>query len=216
MTDEINTTADSNMETIVHESIFDELIETYCTSNNIDDMRTADQNIWNSCLRYIYKCVFKNSDVLKSKELKQTTGAVTDTNYNAYNYDAVLELLDIYIYDLCMKYSKEVSIVGFSTLTGIHRDTINEWGKGSTKLSKTSFDIYKNLNDFNEESLSNLMKKAKNPVGFIAILNRRHGWASPYTGDSNRQKTALTAADLKQMRLQQLSEKGTQLPELDG
>ena len=200
-------------EMIVYDDIFQELIDQFRMDNNIDDMRTASQSVWNSCLRNIYKHLFKNSDVLKSKELMHNDNTVADTNYNSYNYDIILELVEIYIYDLCMKYNKEVSIIGFSSLTGIHRDTINEWGKGSTILSKTSFDIYKNLVDFNEESLSNLLHRVKNPVGIIAILNRRHGWASPYTSDSNRQKTALTAADLKQMRLQELNENNTQLPD---
>ena len=39
----------------------------------------------------------------------------------------------------------------------------------------------------------------QNPVGVIAILNRQYGWASPYTSDSNRQKKALTAAELPKL-----------------
>lgn len=200
-------------EMTVYDNVFQELIDQFCIDNNIDDMRTASQSVWNSCLRNIYKHLFKNSDVLKSKELKHNADTVADTNYNAYNYDILVELVEIYIYDLCMRYNKEVSIIGFSTLTGIHRDTINEWGKGSTLLSKTSFDVYKNLVDFNEESLSNLLQRVKNPVGVIAILNRRHGWASPYTSDSNRQKTALTAADLPRLGGSELSDNRAQLPE---
>lgn len=200
-------------EMTVYDNVFQELIDQFCIDNNIDDMRTASQSVWNSCLRNIYKHLFKNSDVLKSKELKHNADTVADTNYNAYNYDILVELVEIYIYDLCMRYNKEVSIIGFSTLTGIHRDTINEWGKGSTLLSKTSFDVYKNLVDFNEESLSNLLQRVKNPVGVIAILNRRHGWASPYTSDSNRQKTALTAADLPRLGGVELSDNRAQLPE---
>lgn len=200
-------------EMIVYDDIFQELIDQFCMDNNIDDMRTASQSVWNSCLRNIYKHLFKNSDVLKSKELRHNSNTVADTNYNSYNYDIILELVEIYIYDLCMRYNKEVSIIGFSSLTGIHRDTINEWGKGSTILSKTSFDIYKNLVDFNEESLSNLLHRVKNPVGIITILNRRHGWASPYTSDSNRQKMALTAADLPRLGAPELHKIDTQLPD---
>ena len=61
-------------------------------------------------------------------------------------------------------------------------------------------DIYKKLKEFREESLSNkLVTGNKNPVGVIAVLNRQYGWASPYTSDSNRQKTALTAAELPRL-----------------
>ena len=62
-------------------------------------------------------------------------------------------------------------------------------------------DIYKKLNEFREESLSNkLVTGNKNPVGVIAVLNRQYGWASPYTSDSNRKKQALTAAELPKLQ----------------
>lgn len=51
-----------------------------------------------------------------------------------------------------------------------------------------------------EESLSNKLVDGKqNPVGTIAVLNRQFGWASPYTSDANRQKGALTAAELPKL-----------------
>ena len=113
----------------------------------------------------------------------------------------VLKVLDIYIFDMCMRYDKEVSIIGFSTLTGIDESIIYDWGNGeSGKLSTLSSKIYKKLSQFREESLSNkLVTGNKNPVGVIAVLNRQYGWASPYTSDSNRQKTALTAAELPKL-----------------
>ena len=103
---------------------------------------------------------------------------------------------------MCMRYDKEVSIIGFSTLTGIDESVIYDWGNNSTKLSSKSAEVYKKLSQFREESLSNkLVTGNKNPVGVIAVLNRQYGWASPYTSDSNRQKTALTAADLPKLAL---------------
>ena len=90
--------------------------------------------------------------------------------------------------------------MGFSNLTGIDNETINVWGNNDSKLSSKSFGIYKKLSQFREESLSNkLVTGNKNPVGVIAVLNRQYGWASPYTSDSNRQKTALTAAELPKL-----------------
>ena len=101
---------------------------------------------------------------------------------------------------MCMRYDKEISVIGFSTLTGIDESVIYDWGNGSTKLSTTSFNIYKKLSQFREESLSNkLVTGNKNPVGVIAVLNRQYGWASPYTSDSNRQKRSLTAAELPKL-----------------
>ena len=123
------------------------------------------------------------------------------STYNSYDYDMVLKILDIYIFDMCMRYDKEVSIIGFCTLTGIDESIIYDWGNGeSGKLSKSSSKIYKKLSRFREESLSNkLVTGNKNPVGVIAVLNRQYGWASPYTSDSNRQKSTLTAAELPKL-----------------
>ena len=107
-------------------------------------------------------------------------------------------VLDIYIYDMCMKYDKEVSILGFSSLTGIPDSTIYDWGKNT--LSSTASEILEKLRKYQEESLSNkLVTGAKNPVGVIAILNRRYGWSSPYTSDSRQQARALSANELPQL-----------------
>ena len=103
---------------------------------------------------------------------------------------------------MCMKYDKEVSVIGFSTLTGIDESVIYDWGNGeSGKLSTSSSKIYKKLSQFREESLSNkLVTGNKNPVGVIAVLNRQYGWASPYTSDSNKQKRTLSAAELPKLQ----------------
>ena len=171
----------------------------FCEENGIEDMKKESQSVWNGALRYIRRHVFNNKDVLKSKDNINIYNNNIPSNFNAYNYDTVNNICDIYI-DLCFINDKEVSIIGFSNLTGIDNETINIWGNNDNKLSSLSFGIYKKLSQFREESLSNkLVTGNKNPVGVIAVLNRQYGWASPYTSDSNRQKTALTAAELPKL-----------------
>ena len=177
-------------------------LSMFCEENGIEDMTKEPQSRWNSCLRYIYKYVFKsNNNLLKQTDNIYNINNPIPSTYNSYNYDTVLKILDIYIFDMCMRYDKEVSIIGFSTLTGIDESIIYDWGNGeSGKLSTLSSKIYKKLNQFREESLSNkLVTGNKNPVGVIAVLNRQYGWASPYTSDSNRQKQALSAAELPKL-----------------
>ena len=100
---------------------------------------------------------------------------------------------------MSMLYDKEVSIMGFSNLTGIDNDTVTTWSKPD-RLSSTGMRIYKKLCENREESLSNkLVTGSKNPVGVIAVLNRQFGWASPYTSDANRQQQPLTAAQLPRL-----------------
>ena len=171
----------------------------FCEENGIEDMKKESQSVWNGALRYIRRHVFNNKDVLKSKDNINIYNNNIPSTFNAYNYDTVNNICDIYI-DLCFINDKEVSIIGFSNLTGIDTELIYNWANENTKLSKTSFNVYKKLSQFREESLSNkLVTGNKNPVGVIAVLNRQYGWASPYTSDSNRQKQALTAAELPKL-----------------
>ena len=101
-----------------------------------------------------------------------------------------------------MRYDKEVSVIGYTTLTGIPESIIYEWKNGN-KLSQTASEIYQKLAKYREESLSDkLVTGNKNPVGVIAVLNRQFGWASPYTADSNRQKQAQTADQLPDLTAQ--------------
>ena len=174
-------------------------LSMFCEENGIDDMKKESQSVWNGALRYIRRHVFNNKDVLKSKDNINIYNNNIPSTFNAYNYDTVNSICDIYI-DLCFINDKEVSIIGFSNLTGIDNETINVWGNNDNKLSSLSFGIYKKLSQFREESLSNkLVTGNKNPVGVIAVLNRQYGWASPYTSDSNRQKRSLTADELPKL-----------------
>lgn len=191
------------MEKIQDIEVFENDIQLYltmfCEENGIEDMKKESQSVWNSALYYIYKHVFKNGS-LKSKDNIYNSNNIMPSNYNMYNYDLCIDVLNIYIYELCMKYDKEISVIGYSTLTGIPQSIIYDWGNGDRVLSSRSSEIYKKLSQFREESLSNkLVTGNKNPVGVIAVLNRQFGWASPYTSDSNKQRKALTAAELPQL-----------------
>ena len=171
----------------------------FCEENGIEDMKKESQSVWNGALRYIRRHVFNNKDLLKDTNNIYNTNNSIPSNYNMYSYEFVNNICDIYI-DLCFINDKEVSILGFSNLTGIDNETINVWGNNDSKLSTLSFGIYKKLSQFREESLSNkLVTGNKNPVGVIAVLNRQYGWASPYTSDSNKQKRTLSAAELPKL-----------------
>ena len=182
----------------VFESDIDTYLHLFCEENGIEDLKKESQSVWNSCLYYIYKHVFKNNNILKDNTLMDIPNNNIKSSCNRYNIDMCMKVLDIYIYDMCMKYDKEVSILGFSSLTGIPDSTIYDWGKNT--LSPIASEILEKLRKYQEESLSNkLVTGAKNPVGVIAILNRRYGWASPYTSDSRQQARALSANELPQL-----------------
>lgn len=183
----------------VFENDIDLYLHQFQDEQGIEDLRTVPQSVWNACLMYIQRHVFSDRSTLKEHNNIYSGNTITPTNCNSYNYNIVNKILDYYIY-LCNTYNKEISIMGFSKLTGIDIDTISLWGNDSNRLSSTSLVIYKKLMQEREESLSNKLADGKqNPVGVIAMLNRHYGWASPYTADSNKQKQSLTAQELPKL-----------------
>ena len=181
-------------------------LRMFCESNEIDNIKSESQSVWNGALRYIRKHVFNNRDVLKSKDNINIYNNNIPSNFNAYNYDTVNSVCDIYI-DLCFINDKEVSIIGFSNLTGIDTELIYNWGNEGTKLSSTSYQIYKKLNEFREESLSNkLVTGRQNPVGVLGVLNRQYAWNLPGVSREQTEKRALTARDLPKLGTNQPEE----------
>ena len=188
----------------VFENDIDLYLRQFQEEQEIEDMRTVPQSVWNGALMYINRHLFKNnSHLLKNKDNMYNTNIVNNsipvyTNYNMYNYSIINQLLDYYIY-ICSINNKEISIMGFSKLTGIDTDTINSWGNNENKLSSSCSVIYKKLCQMREESLSNKLADGRqNPVGVIAMLNRHYGWASPYTSDS-RNKQQIGADGLREL-----------------
>lgn len=149
--------------------IFDDkmemLIDEYCERYKVDDLRKESQNTFNGCLMYIARRVFKNTNLLK----------YNPNINNEYNIDKVKEVLEYYI-NLCNIYSKEISINGFSKLTGIEYQTILYWGQ---EPSSKGFEIYKTLIKENEQSNSDLLATSPRTIGIVARLNHVHGWNMP-------------------------------------
>lgn len=189
----------------VFENDIDLYLHQFCEDNDIDDLKRESQSVWNSCLRYIYTHVFKpNNNILKEHNNININNNDIPSNCNMYNYNLLNELVDYYIYNMCFKYDKEVSILGFTSLTGISESVIYEWANCNNKLSQAGMEIYKKLNTFREESLSNKLATGnKNPVGILAILNRHYQWNMPGVSREQANKSALTAAELPQLGTQQ-------------
>lgn len=193
--------------TEVYNNAIEEAISQYCINHNLEqkDLYAMDQSRWNSVLMYIYQYAFKpvNTDKRQYNE---------NSNINYSDIDLLKSVCNIYI-NLCYEYSKEISILGFSKLTGINPDTIYTWGK-EDGLSRGTSDIYKNLNREREESLSVRLVSGKgNPVGILGILNRHYGWnMGQPRGQDSRQK-APDLPGLERKYLEQTPDQG-QKPEL--
>lgn len=185
----------------VYENDIDFYLHDFCEIHKIkpEELHTISQSRWNAALMHIRRKAFPDKSVFKSKnryDNQNRNGGFT--TYNAYDYGKVNMICDYYIM-LCMAYDKEVSVIGFSNLTGIEDQTIHEWGNGQ-KLSTTSSEICKKLVRFREESLSNKLATGnKNPVGVLAILNRHYQWNLPGVSREQGGQRALTADQLPKL-----------------
>lgn len=204
---EAQTMETTEEKTEVYNNAIEEAIAQYCIDHNLKqkDLYTMDQSRWNSVLMYIYQYAFKPVDTDKRQYNE-------NSNINYSDTELLNSVCNIYI-NLCYEYSKEISILGFSKLTGINPDTIYTWGKDDG-LSRGTSEIYKNLNREREESLSVRLVSGKgNPVGILGILNRHYGWnMGQPRGQDSRQK-APDLPGLERKYLEQPADQG-QKPEL--
>lgn len=155
-------------------------LKDYIDDRQIEDMAKETQNRWNAALIYIYNTVFKGTDKLKRSNY--STGNLMygkSSNNNAYDIDTVNQICDYYI-ALCYEYDKEVSINGFSKMTGISTGCILKWGgKGGTcrdgiqEAGSAGLALHKKLTDERQESLSGMLISDKRPpVAILGALNR--------------------------------------------
>ena len=202
MQQEAQTMGTTEEKSEVYNNAIEEAISQYCIDHNLDkkDLYTIDQSRWNSILMYIYQYAFKPVDTDKRQYNEHS-------NINYSDIDLLKSVCNIYI-NLCYEYSKEISILGFSKLTGINPDTIYTWGK-EEGLSRGTSEIYKNLNREREESLSVRLVSGKgNPVGILGILNRHYGWnMGQPRGQDSRQK-APDLPGLERKYLEQTQDQG--------
>lgn len=191
----------------VYENNIVEAISQYCIDHKIKpaDLYTIDQSRWNSVLMYIYKYTFKplNTDKKRYNE---------NSNIDYSNIDLLNNICDVYI-SLCFEHSKEVSILGFSKMTGINPDTIYTWGNEEGNVSRGTSEIYRKLNREREESLSaRLFSNKGNPVGILGILNRHYGWNMGQPRGAEQKQKAPDLPGMERKYLEDSQEKPSEIP----
>ncbi len=102
---------------------------------------------------------------------------------------------------MCYKYNKICTISGYCKLTGINETVIYDWAneKRASKLSTSGRDLWEKLSKDYESSGEARLWSGKNPVGQLAVMNRRFGWNLPGVSRESTTKVIKTAADLPQL-----------------
>lgn len=148
----------------------------YMDEFGIEDLRKESQNVFNGCLRYIYRSVF--APTKDKKPVDTRFKSLIDLN----NIALIHGILNYYLY-LCDIYSKAVNVSSFSNLTGIDVSIIYDWYNKVNRADNPEYSkIYKILDKERERSLSDLLTSGvKQPVGLLAVLNHEKGWNLPGT-----------------------------------
>lgn len=193
--------ADQEQTVEVFENDIDLNLRMFCEENGIEDMKKESQSVWNACMIYIQRHLFVNRDMLKRKNNIVNDNAIMSSTYNSYDYNLVNDICDYYIY-ICYKYEKECSIYGFSKLTNIPYQVIENWGGNydkSNRLSTQSQDIHKKLVDEREQSLLAKLISMKHPTAIAIPLNKIFGYNLPGVSREHTNSRALTAAELPRL-----------------
>lgn len=177
-------------------------LQQFCEEQQIDNLRSVSQTVWNACLIYIYNHAFKDTNRLKLQgkyaNYNNNNSNLAMSNCGAYNIEYVNYICDYYIY-ICGLYDKGCTISGFCKLTGIKHDTIWDWGRGARVLDPSAREIYEKLITEYEDSGESKLWSNKNPVAMAMIMNRRFSWNLPGVSRESVEKPALSAADVRQM-----------------
>lgn len=216
----------------VYENKIEEWIEDYCSRYGVDDMSQAKQSQWNAALLHVFKHVFKNPN---SKSLYRS-------RLDYKNGDLLNSICDIYI-NLCYRYNKEVSMMGYSKLTGIDSDTVVNWGNGTYRAfiyydkdnniindietfrlnhkneyyrqeaNTTHLEIYKKLVKENEESLSNKLISGDGPT--VGLLGALNRRHGWNMGQPREATKAISTASREQIGSKYQDAEKPQLPDFD-
>ena len=190
---------------IIFENDIDRCIFEYCEKYDFESPKVMTQNQWSGALIYTYNQLFKNTNILKDNTPNiynnNSIPGLNTSNCGRYNINILDSICDYYMY-LCTVYDKEISVMGFYRLTGVHWDTIEGWRDGKSQSSTTASTIWKKLHEGREESLVAKLVSNKNPVATIAILNKHFGYNMPGVKQAENHNRIGTIDDIKQLMIE--------------
>lgn len=188
--------------------IFDDIVRYYCDEHGIEE-NDIPPAMWNDIIDEIHEKVFLNNPHM----LKDVPNIS-----NTYNPDKVIYIYNLYR-RLCNSHCQEVTLKGFTDLTGIDKQSIYNWKdkvnnniynnsdmdnsnsiSDSKRLSTFAFDLHEKIMSDNEQSLEAMLHdKRYNPMKVLPSLNKKHGWNLPGVSKEQTKNSGLSAATLPQL-----------------
>lgn len=170
-------------------------LQDFNALNGVEDWKKETITRWHGACMYIGRSLFKNTRILRDIDRRDPAGTGY-TNFNAYDYDLISDLLDYYSI-LCSRVNKPVTLWGFAYFIGTDSYTVREMRDRLSPASKAAFE---KVWELQERSLTDRAIQGGG-VTLIATLNHVHGW------DGSRQQ-------VKEDKISQLSVDS--LPRLGG
>lgn len=163
-------------------------LDEWKESHGIDDLVKCTQSRWNHCLLFLYENIFKDNRRLRNGFR------------NGYDEKKLLSVCNIYT-SLCFLYEKEISIRGFSFLTGVAESVIYAWGNMTNRVTSDCSEIYKKLTATHEETLRNRLYDKGGALGYTVLVNHDCGYNMPGGGSANTPPAENNAAIASKMGL---------------
>lgn len=165
-----------------------DIVKDYCAKNDINE-KDIFPTVWNDIMYELYILLFKPCNKLLKKE---------NAKYNDYDIEKVEYIYNNIYKRLCNNHCQEISQKGFCDMSGIHPQTLYDWGSGV--LSAQRSDLRQKIMQDNEESLFALMKdRRNNPMKYLPKLNKVHNWNMPGVSTRKDNEKLLTAAELPKL-----------------
>jgi len=165
-----NSLIDAKLKDIIQN--VESIANTYLQGLNAETLTELTQQQYTGYLRTCALSFFRPTKCLY-KHTQQTThdGLITCM----YDDDLIEVVCDYYI-SLSERHNKISNLYGFSVFIGCDDDTLQRWEGLENQRPKACATV-KRLRKTYERGLENGAQSGKNPVGFIATLNHRFGWA---------------------------------------
>lgn len=165
-----NSLIDAKLKDIIQN--VESIAETYLQGLNAETLTELTQQQYTGYLRTCALSFFRPTKCLYKYTQKVNHNGLITCMYD----DDLIEVVCDYYISLSERCNKIANRYGFATLIGCDEDTLARW-EGLENQRPKAYGVVKRLQKTYERGLENGAQSGKNPVGFIATLNHRFGWA---------------------------------------
>lgn len=161
-----------------------DIVKSYCDQWGFDEFNLTP-NVWRDVLTELRVKLFVPCRYTMLKK----------GGDNSYDITCVEWVYNNIYKRLCDMHNKECSIHGFCNMSGVSKDELYAWSSGI--LSGQQTNLINDIRADNEDSLFGLLQqKSGSPVGFLAKLNKYHGWSMPGAHSGSDSKDAIAVSNL--------------------